>query len=69
MAPNSVGTPDGSNCARNNAQRSASSSSPISAAARCNANRHRKNPWFDGAIQRTYPEPRQPFARNASRPR
>jgi hypothetical protein len=44
MAPNSKGTPFGSSCNKNNAQRSASSASPISAEAFCNASKHRKNP-------------------------
>ena len=44
MAPNSAGTPFGSSCNKNNAQRSASSASPISAATFCNASKHRKKP-------------------------
>jgi len=44
MAPNSAGTPFGSSCNKNKAHRSASSTSPISAAAFCKASKHRKKP-------------------------
>ena len=55
--------------ARNVAMRSASSVSPIAAAIAPSPASDRRKPRLVGADQRTYPEPRQPLARRASRPR
>ena len=59
----------GSSWRRNVAQRSASSSSPICAAAAWSPASARRKPRFSGCSHRTYPLPRQPLARSRSRPR